>query len=143
MPYFVPCKMVAGALRRVIFRVIFGAVSCDFLQKICHTRSLNCIFAKRKTAYLRDFSANTRLSFWRRKRDLNPRDPFEPYSLSRGAPSPLGYFSSNGECDIRGICWRRGWDSNPRCIAASPVFKTGSLNRSDTSPFGFSFIIIA
>ena len=30
---------------------------------------------------------------WRRKRDLNPRDPFEPYSLSRGAPSPLGYFS--------------------------------------------------
>ena len=30
--------------------------------------------------------------------------------------------------------WRRGWDSNPRCIAASPVFKTGSLNRSDTSP---------
>ena len=33
------------------------------------------------------------LSFWRRKRDLNPRDRFQPYSLSRGAPSPLGYFS--------------------------------------------------
>ena len=32
-------------------------------------------------------------SFWRRKRDLNPRDTFAPYSLSRGAPSPLGYFS--------------------------------------------------
>ena len=30
---------------------------------------------------------------WRRKRDLNPRDRFQPYSLSRGAPSPLGYFS--------------------------------------------------
>ena len=31
--------------------------------------------------------------------------------------------------------WRRGWDSNPRCVAASPVFKTGSLNHSDTSPY--------
>ena len=30
--------------------------------------------------------------------------------------------------------WRRGWDSNPWCVAASPVFKTGSLNHSDTSP---------
>ena len=89
-----------------------------------------------------DFHASRTFYIWRRKRDLNPRDPFEPYSLSRGAPSPLGYFSNVGECDIREFCWRRGWDSNPRCIAASPVFKTGSLNRSDTSPFGFSFIII-
>ena len=32
------------------------------------------------------------------------------------------------------IKWRRGWDSNPRCLATSPVFKTGSLNHSDTSP---------
>ena len=32
-------------------------------------------------------------SFWRRKRDLNPRAGFPTYSLSRGAPSPLGYFS--------------------------------------------------
>ena len=30
---------------------------------------------------------------WRRKRDLNPRAGFPTYSLSRGAPSPLGYFS--------------------------------------------------
>ena len=38
---------------------------------------------------------------------------------------------------ISGLCfqlWRRGWDSNPRCCEASPVFKTGSLNHSDTSP---------
>ena len=27
---------------------------------------------------------------WRRWRDLNPRGTFAPYSLSRGAPSPLG-----------------------------------------------------
>ena len=31
--------------------------------------------------------------FWRRRRDLNPCDLLQPYSLSRGAPSPLGYFS--------------------------------------------------
>ena len=29
---------------------------------------------------------------WRRKRDLNPRAGYPTYSLSRGAPSPLGYF---------------------------------------------------
>ena len=30
--------------------------------------------------------------------------------------------------------WRRGWDSNPRSLAGSLVFKTSSLNHSDTSP---------
>ena len=30
--------------------------------------------------------------------------------------------------------WRREWDSNPRQVALSPVFKTGSLNHSDISP---------
>ena len=30
--------------------------------------------------------------------------------------------------------WRTGWDSNPRYVAVSPVFKTGSLNHSDTCP---------
>ena len=31
--------------------------------------------------------------------------------------------------------WRREWDSNPRPLAGSPVFKTGSLNHSDISPY--------
>ena len=30
---------------------------------------------------------------WRRRWDLNPCAGFPTYSLSRGAPSPLGYFS--------------------------------------------------
>ena len=30
--------------------------------------------------------------------------------------------------------WRRGWDSNPRSLSGSLVFKTSSINRSDTSP---------
>ena len=32
------------------------------------------------------------------------------------------------------VCWRREWDSNPRRVAASLVFKTSSLNHSDISP---------
>ena len=31
-------------------------------------------------------------------------------------------------------CWRRERDVNPRCLSASPVFKTGSINHSDISP---------
>ena len=31
--------------------------------------------------------------FWRRRWDLNPCAGYPTYSLSRGAPSPLGYFS--------------------------------------------------
>ena len=30
--------------------------------------------------------------------------------------------------------WRRERDSNPRCLAASLVFKTSSINHSDISP---------
>ena len=33
------------------------------------------------------------------------------------------------------LFWRRVRDSNPRFLSESPVFKTGSLNRSDNSPF--------
>ena len=32
------------------------------------------------------------------------------------------------------LFWRREWDSNPRYVAVSLVFKTSSLNRSDISP---------
>ena len=34
-----------------------------------------------------------------------------------------------------GVLWRREWDSNPRSLSGTPVFKTGSLNRSDISPY--------
>ena len=74
--------------------------------------------------------------FWRRRRDLNPRTVLPAYSLSRGAPSATwvllhgcSYFTDSVVC-----IWRREWDSNPRLLAESPVFKTGSLNHSDISP---------
>ena len=107
--------------------------------------------------------------FWRRRRDLNPRAGYPTYTLSRGASSPLEYFSVgnlivtvNDEREIAvDFCsvnknlpnlftfhfslfthqhltgvdvWRREWDSNPRPVAGSLVFKTSSLNRSDISP---------
>ena len=44
---------------------------------------------------------------WRRRWDLNPCAGHPTYSLSRGAPSPLGYFSGSM------AFWRRVWDLNP------------------------------
>ena len=38
------------------------------------------------------------------------------------------------------VFWRRVRDSNPRFLSESPVFKTGSLNRSDNSPFVWCII---
>ena len=39
---------------------------------------------------------------------MNPCTSHPAYSLSRGAPSPLGYFSIQYR-----LVWRRVWDSNP------------------------------
>ena len=76
------------------------------------------------------------LFLWRRRRDLNPRASFPTYSLSRGAPSPLGYFSMVNVSELIRVAvwWRRGRDSNSWSLAGSLVFKTSSLNHSDTSP---------
>ena len=38
---------------------------------------------------------------------------------------------------------RRRWDSNPRYLSVSLVFKTSSLNHSDTSPYLFCFCRLA
>ena len=43
---------------------------------------------------------------------MNPRAGHPTYSLSRGAPSPLGYFSVYS-IEVETM-WRREWDSNPR-----------------------------
>ena len=39
------------------------------------------------------------------------------------------------------IMWRREWDSNPRPVAGSLVFKTSSLNHSDISPYSAKIIV--
>ena len=72
------------------------------------------------------------LFLWRRRRDLNPRDTFAPYSLSRGAPSPLGYFSKG--CCLYKKMWRRGWDSNPRALSDKRFSRPPRYDHFDTSP---------
>ena len=37
--------------------------------------------------------------------------------------------------------WRRGWDSNPRYLAVSLVFKTSSINHSDTPPYVMDYCL--
>ena len=54
-----------------------------------------------------------------------------PNGLANRPLQPLEYFPV-AESLNKG--WRRGWDSTPRAIADSLVFKTSSLNHSDTSP---------
>ena len=75
---------------------------------------------------------------WRRRRDSNPRASFEPaYALSRGASSPLEYFSKcNVLFYIKLTFLRCGGEDGIRTHGSfeSLVFKTSSLNRSDTSP---------
>ena len=75
---------------------------------------------------------NYRSFSWRRRRDLNPRDTFAPYSLSRGAPSPLGYFSKG--CCLYKKMWRRGWDSNPRALSDKRFSRPPRYDHFDTSP---------
>ncbi len=56
------------------------------------------------------FSPETGLFLWRRWRDLNPRGTFAPYSLSRGAPSPLGYISKGYELLSEVLAERMGFE---------------------------------
>ena len=53
------------------------------------------------------------------------------YPLSRRAPSTTWVLL---QMLYTKLIWRRGWDSNPRPLSESLVFKTSSLNHSDTSP---------
>ena len=86
-------------------------------------------------------ACNTRLqaiSDWRRRRDLNSRAGYPTYTLSRGASSAnlstspnFIYFIGGGEGEIR-----------THGALASLVFKTSSINRSDTSP-NFNYYSIA
>ena len=60
-----------------------------------------------------------------------------PNDLANRPLQPLEYFSQYSivfPTFNNSRSWRRGWDSNPRPLSESLVFKTSSLNHSDTSP---------
>ncbi len=79
------------------------------------------------------------LLFWRRRRDLNPRASCPTYTLSRGASSPLEYFSKvkmfvcyisiwGGFLSVRptqSLAERVGFE--PTWACTQTVFKTASL----------------
>ena len=71
---------------------------------------------------------------------MNPCAGFPTYSLSRGAPSPLGYISKQVKFLVfvqfprqKAVGGEGGIRTHGPC--GSLVFKTSSLNHSDTSPY--------
>ena len=70
---------------------------------------------------------------WRRWRDLNSRAGYPTYTLSRGASSAN---LSTSPTEIKNTIFCSGGEGEIRTLGAyaSLVFKTSSLNRSDTSP---------
>ena len=91
---------------------------------------------------------------WRRRWDLNPCAAHTAYSLSRGAPSPLGYFSmvkitflyhaSARRISSKAMV-RNGGERGIRTPGpcGSLVFKTSSINHSDISPCLKRLIILS
>ena len=82
----------------------------------------------------------TTFLFWRRRRDLNPRASCPTYTLSRGASSPLEYFSKVKMCSyysllrgglslnpppVKSLAERVGFE--PTWACTQTVFKTASL----------------
>ena len=86
---------------------------------------------------------------WRRRRDLNPRAGYPTYSLSRGAPSPLGYFCMvklnltiyNQVVKPVINVWRREWDSNPRCLATRRFSRPFRYDHFGISPYSAKVIL--
>ena len=79
---------------------------------------------------------------------MNPRASCPTYTLSRGASSPLEYFSKVKMFfviifSIRGgfrssalnRVWRREWDSNPRGLAPKRFSRPPRYDRFDISPY--------
>ena len=88
--------------------------------------TLFSISAQIKKLANRSFARSARYNTWRGLRDLNSRAGFPTYSLSRGAPSPLGYFS---------VFWRRGRDSNSwYAFNVHTISNRAPSTNSDTSP---------
>ena len=75
---------------------------------------------------------------WRSKRDLNSRGGFPPYALSRGASSTSWVLLHKSKWFYIFTCYhkmaeRMGFEPMVRS-RESLVFKTSSINHSDTSP---------
>ena len=69
---------------------------------------------------------------------FEPSREFPPLSVQQtdlfGLLSTTPYFDNYDNAVHAARKWRRGRDSNPRSLAGSLVFKTSSINHSDTPP---------
>ena len=109
------------------FQIIFCDI-CSFFTRTTHIISIQFVLVKNFFHHV----------WWKSGeggvRTLAPL--LTTYSLSRRAPSAswvlLQTMHNSHSCCLNGK--RRRWDSNPRSLSESLVFKTSSLNHSDTSP---------
>ena len=106
---------------------------------------------KHKQSFSQNKEHTTRVCslFWRRRWDLNPCAGYPTYSLSRGAPSPLGYFCMvklnltiyNQVVKPVINVWRREWDSNPRCLATRRFSRPFRYDHFGISPYSAKVIL--
>ena len=113
-------------------------VSAHHVRRMHHARSVHHVPCKRNTSFANKKTRLRVLFCWRSRRDLNSRAGCPTYSLSRGASSPLEYYSMiivfGYILNLRISKWRRGWDSNPCGIAAKRFSRPPRYDRFDTSP---------
>ena len=71
-----------------------------------HIITVGNIICRRQTSFKKpSFGRQKTVFCWRSRRDLNSRAGCPTYSLSRGAPSPLGYY-----CKILKMAERKGFE---------------------------------
>ena len=120
------------------------SLSRTFLFYFCCFLTV-CIFQHFLLKMSRTF---LRLYSQRRRRDLNPCAATNDLLTFQASPFGLLGTSPNSQQnlfkeDVQTNDFlfkqmiRRRWDSNPRYLSVSLVFKTSSLNHSDTSPYVF------
>ena len=100
-----------------------------FFKKFFYPTALGKFIRKLNVAY-GNKKAKTEMERFELSRRFHDLLPFQgsPFSHLGTSPNVFGKIYLHKK-------ERRGWDSNPRPIAESPVFKTGSLHHSDTSAY--------
>ena len=115
-------------------------MGCVYSYPLFSFQGSNPLFQRRGLFYQTSFLLSsvfyhTLTIKWRRRRDLNPRAAINDLTAFQAIPfNHLG--TSPYKCSrFKILNWRREWDSNPRSLPESLVFKTSSLNHSDISPW--------
>ena len=106
---------------------IFALVLCLRIDTIHPLSDVGAHTVRFQSTFLRNASCNRRI--------LPRPKNMPPACFLNGLSNPNVHQSKNPPTRGGLLLWRRVRDSNPRFLSESPVFKTGSLNRSDNSPY--------